>query len=97
MPEAVTHKALLILYLDETLIHSSSKELDRACDFRVFDFFVYKRPHLDNFLYEAFSNYKVAIWSTGSDDYVDLLAKEILSEGLQFEFIWVILYLINSL
>ena len=81
-------KALLILDLDETLIHSSSKELGRPCDFKVFTFFVYKRPYLDTFLKEAFSNYKVAIWSTGSDDYVDLLAKEILPEGFQFEFVW---------
>ena len=81
-------QALLILDLDETLIHSSSKELGRTCDFKVFDFYVYKRPYLDKFLKEAFSNYKVAIWSTGSDDYVDLLAKEILPEGFQFEFVW---------
>jgi carboxy-terminal domain RNA polymerase II polypeptide A small phosphatase len=81
-------KALLILDLDETLIQSYSKELGRPCDFRIFEFFVYKRPHLDYFLTEAFSNYKVAVWSTGSDDYVDLLAKEILPEGFQFEFVW---------
>jgi carboxy-terminal domain RNA polymerase II polypeptide A small phosphatase len=81
-------KALLILDLDETLIHSSSKELGRSCDFKVFDFFVYKRPHLDKFLVAVFSFYKVAIWSTGSDDYVDLLVKEILPPGLQFEFVW---------
>lgn len=79
-----THKALLILDLDETLIHSSSKELGRPCDFRVFDFHVYKRPYLDKFLTEVFSYYKVAIWSTGSDDYVDLLAKEIMPEGFRF-------------
>jgi RNA polymerase II subunit A small phosphatase-like protein len=81
-------EALLILDLDETLIHSSVTELGRACDFNVFDFFVYKRPHLDQFLMQTFSNYKVAVWSTGSDDYVDLLAKEILPEGFQFEFVW---------
>ncbi len=57
MPLNETDKALLILDLDETLIHSSSKELGRQCDFRVFDFHVYKRPHLEHFLQEAFSNF----------------------------------------
>jgi len=88
MPLNETDKALLILDLDETLIHSTSKELGRPCDFKVFNFYVYKRPCLDQFLKQAFLNYKVAIWSTGSDDYVDLLAKEILPEGFQFEFVW---------
>lgn len=88
MTPSTNDKALLILDLDETLIHSSSKELGRTCDFKVFDFYVYKRPNLDSFLNEAFSNYQVAIWSTGSDDYVDLLAKEILPVNFQFEFVW---------
>jgi carboxy-terminal domain RNA polymerase II polypeptide A small phosphatase len=83
-----TNKALLILDLDETLIHSSNDQLSRSCDFRVFDFFVYKRPHLESFLSEAFMNYNVAIWSTGSDDYVEVLAKTILPEGCNFEFVW---------
>jgi RNA polymerase II subunit A small phosphatase-like protein len=82
------NKALLILDLDETLIHSSSKELERPCDFMALAFFVYKRPHLDNFLKEAFLNYRVAVWSTGSDDYVEELAKAILPEGCWFDFVW---------
>jgi len=76
MVAANNDKALLILDLDETLIHSSSKELGRTCDLKVFDFFVYKRPHLDKFLVAVFSFYSVAIWSTRSDDYVDFLANE---------------------
>jgi carboxy-terminal domain RNA polymerase II polypeptide A small phosphatase len=39
-----TDKKLLILDLDETLIHATSKKLSREPDFIVFDYFVYKRP-----------------------------------------------------
>jgi RNA polymerase II subunit A small phosphatase-like protein len=81
-------KALLILDLDETLIHSSANELGRPCDLKIFDFFVYKRPWLPSFLTEAFIKYKIAIWSTGSDDYVEKLSDSILPEGFRFDFVW---------
>jgi hypothetical protein len=46
---AGTEKILLILDLDETLIHASEEQLDREADFRVFGYHVYIRPHLEPF------------------------------------------------
>ena len=83
-----TLKALLILDLDETLIHSSSVELGRPADFNICGFNVYKRPYLDEFLTKVFNLYRVAIWSTGSDDYVTEIANAILPSGMRYEFIW---------
>ena len=42
----------------------------------------------DEFLKKVFSLYRVAIWSTGSDDYVAEIAEAILPSGMRFEFIW---------
>lgn len=81
-------KALLILDLDETLIHSSLIELEGLCDLKIFNFYVYKRPHLDEFLKEAFKYYKIGIWSTGSDDYVEAIVKHLIPEGEHLEFVW---------
>jgi TFIIF-interacting CTD phosphatase-like protein len=41
---------LLILDLDETLIHASETPLDYRSDFLVYDYYIYKRPNLDRFL-----------------------------------------------
>ena len=45
-------KILLILDVDETLVFATEKELSRKADFIVFDYHVYKRPYLNQFLEE---------------------------------------------
>jgi RNA polymerase II subunit A small phosphatase-like protein len=42
-------KILIILDLDETLIHATDKPHDDAWDFEVFHYKVYKRPYLQEF------------------------------------------------
>lgn len=79
---------LLVLDLDETLIHATVKGLDREPDFQVSYFDVYKRPHLATFLEFAGTRFKVGIWSSAEDGYVDEIAKEIIPKGLTFEFVW---------
>ena len=41
---------LLILDIDETLVHATEEDLGRACDFETDWYVVYKRPHVDEFL-----------------------------------------------
>lgn len=53
-------KPLLIFDLDETLIHAIESELDLACDFRFMDFWVYRRPFLDQLLSEVSLHYELA-------------------------------------
>jgi carboxy-terminal domain RNA polymerase II polypeptide A small phosphatase len=69
--------ALLILDLDETLIHSSEHELERAADFRVGSYFTYKRPHLETFLGVCFEHFEVAVWTASTEDYASEIVKEI--------------------
>ena len=75
-------KKLLILDLDETLIHATDDyQLEGDYDFK-FElggtkwsweqktvYFVMKRPFLDEFLKYAFQNFNVAIWTAGGIDY----------------------------
>ena len=49
------NRPLLILDLDETLIHASAQELETPAHFRVSKYWVYRRPHLDVFLDYCFS------------------------------------------
>jgi RNA polymerase II subunit A small phosphatase-like protein len=79
---------LIILDLDETLIHATPNKLDIVEDF-VFDkYFVYKRPFLDQFLFELSSDFKVGIWSSADDEYVEAIVKTITPPGMIFEMTW---------
>ena len=49
MPYKNDHKTLLILDLDETLIHGTSEPIKRPADFEVFGYHIYLRPYLSTF------------------------------------------------
>lgn len=44
------NKPLAILDVDETLIYATKEKLIREPDFEVFDYRVYKRPNLNEFI-----------------------------------------------
>lgn len=79
---------LLVLDLDETLIHSSEKLLNIKNDFKFEQYFVYNRPFLNEFLTDISSHYRIAIWSSGDDDYVNEIVSAITPNNVQFEFVW---------
>ena len=82
------NKTLLILDLDETLIHASDKELDRPADFLLDPYHVYKRPHLDAFLAAVENDFFLAAWSSASDEYVQEVCRHIFRKPEQLLFIW---------
>jgi len=79
---------LLILDVDETLIFASGKKLERQYDFKVFDYYIYKRPRLEEFLYEMNEIYNLAIWSSAGDKYIETLIPLMTPKSIKFEFIW---------
>ncbi|WP_244227596.1 NIF family HAD-type phosphatase [Corallococcus aberystwythensis] len=79
---------LLVLDLDETLVHSSEKPLAREADFQVLGHFVHVRPHLEPFLRECASRFRLAIWSAGTDPYVAAIVKRIVPPELELDFVW---------
>ena len=83
-----TTRPLLILDLDETLIHGSESRLHRDADFMVGPFHVYKRPHLESFLDATTPHFDVAIWSSASSDYVDGIASVLADFVPAWQFIW---------
>ena len=60
---------LLILDLDETLLYATAQPLARPADFRVGEYHVYKRPHVDDFLAQCFTGFDVAVWTSASANY----------------------------
>jgi len=70
-------RKLLILDLDETLVHASVEPLDREADFVAFEYHVYKRPHLDVFLDFAFDAFDVGVWTSSGKEYAQVVVDRI--------------------
>lgn len=81
-------RKLLILDLDETLIHATEQKLNREYDFSVGQYFVYKRPFLQEFLEFCFENFDVAVWTTATKSYAEEILQTILKKDFFLKFLW---------
>ncbi|MDY6899784.1 MAG: HAD family hydrolase [Cyanobacteriota bacterium] len=86
------NQKLLILDIDETLIFSSEKQLDRLPDFKL-DFglekyFVYTRPGLEEFISSCNNWFNLAVWTASSSDYAREVVKNIFPNNLKLAFIF---------
>lgn len=83
-------RCLLILDLDETLIHAAETPLDRPADFRVGPYFAYKRPHLADFLTRVMESFEVGVWTSASPDYAEIVVSAIFPDDARsrLRFVW---------
>lgn len=79
---------LLILDLDETLIYAGETPLDRAADFHVGPYHVYRRPYVDEFLSGCFERFDVAVWSSSSPAYAAEVVDALLPDPKLLAFVW---------
>ncbi len=79
---------LIILDLDETLVHASEYELTLPCDFMVNKYFVYKRPYLDQFLTALSTHFSIGIWSSADDNYVAEIVARLTTAQVNFTVVW---------
>lgn len=82
------NKILLVLDLDETLIHATATKLGDDFAFQIYHYYVYKRPGLDVFLRTCAANFQLAVWSSASDDYVAEVVKRIFPADIKLAFVW---------
>ena len=71
--ESINQKIKLILDLDNTLIYSTVQKIDKLQNGTRIDnkFYVYKRPHLDNFLSTLSEFCDLAIYTSSTQEYAD--------------------------
>jgi len=90
-------KPLLILDIDETLIHTDTvpleyeKHLDFDFKFKGVGnslYYVKKRPYLDEFLNYAFENFDIAIWTAAGAEYADEILKAIGLDKSKLKFFY---------
>jgi len=79
---------LLILDLDETLIFSTIIKQPFKEDFIVEKYFVYKRPGLKEFINFASNNFELAVWSSSTSDYAQIIVNNIFDSPEILKFIW---------
>ena len=79
---------LLILDLDETLIYGTEEPLQREADFVVGPYAVYRRPYLAGFLTCCSRCFRLAVWSTATDEYVRPVVERIMPVGIELAFVW---------
>ncbi len=79
---------LVILDLDETLIHSRREPLERAPDFFLDPLSVYFRPSATELISALAQKFELAVWSAGSPLYVDTVVQTIFPEGINPLFVW---------
>ncbi|BAY86222.1 hypothetical protein NIES267_57280 [Calothrix parasitica NIES-267] len=82
------YNKLLILDIDETLIYSSEKQLDRIPDFKLDEYFVYIRPGLKEFILSCSKLFSLAIWTASSSEYAREAIKNIFPDNLKLEFVF---------
>lgn len=79
---------LLILDLDETLIHATENKLEIPEDFQFEQYYVYKRPHLGTFLEAISKHFTIGIWSSADDNYVTEIVQRIKPDTIDLKVIW---------
>ena len=79
---------LLILDLDETLIYATEELPRREHDFTVGPYAIYRRPYLTEFLTSCTACYRLAVWSTATDEYVRQVVQHILPPDIELAFAW---------
>ena len=81
-------RMLLILDLDETLVHATRVPLARRPDHQVFNYSLYLRPGLGSFLQHVSSVFRLAVWTSSTLDYAEAVVALLFADPLALEFIW---------
>lgn len=81
---------LVVLDCDECLIHTrETSYVNRADQFSPGDgLFTIKRPGLDAFIQEVMATCDVAVWSSGTEPYVQAIVRNIFPDPTRLKFIW---------
>lgn len=81
-------RILVVLDLDETLIHCSPFDFKDDCDFSIDENRCQKRKGLEEFIRDLSYSFDLAIWSSAPDDYVEKVSKAIKPKEVDFKFVW---------
>jgi TFIIF-interacting CTD phosphatase-like protein len=82
------NKKLVIFDLDETLVFATVHRLEREPDFEVGPYAVYKRPFVDALIAFCAAHFKIAVWTSSSEDYAAGVVRQLFAHDEQLEFVF---------
>jgi RNA polymerase II subunit A small phosphatase-like protein len=83
---AAVERLLLILDLDETLVHAREEPLEREPDFRFEGYSVYLRPFAREFVRRSAEEHRLAVWNSSGREYAQAIVGW-LFDGVELEFL----------
>jgi TFIIF-interacting CTD phosphatase-like protein len=84
----MTESHLLVLDLDETLVHTTGDPLPVPHQFRVGSGYGYERPGLREFLGRCQRSFLLAVWSASNRAHTDAVVGHIFGGGKDLAFSW---------
>ena len=81
-------RKLIVLDIDETLLHASITKLDLPLDYKAARTFIYKRPYVNRFLSYCLQNFHVAVWTNASAGFAEEVFDQVLPISRHLEFLW---------
>ncbi|NUO53490.1 MAG: HAD family hydrolase [Polyangiaceae bacterium] len=82
------NRLLIILDLDETLVHVTESPPPWRPHFTVRGYAGYRRPHLDTFLAELRGRYDLAVWTAAGRTYAEAVLTEVMPWHAELAFLW---------
>lgn len=82
------NKKLLIFDLDETLVYATAERLARAHDFEVGPYAVYKRPYVDELIAFCAEHFRIAVWTSSSENYAAGVVRQLFANDETLEFVY---------
>jgi RNA polymerase II subunit A small phosphatase-like protein len=84
----VDERHLLILDLDETLVHATRQPLDYAPVSQIGPYAVYLRPGVQDFLESIAGHFRLAVWTSSSATYAEAIVAMLFADASALEFVW---------
>jgi carboxy-terminal domain RNA polymerase II polypeptide A small phosphatase len=84
----VDERHLLILDLDETLVYATNGSVPRTPDFEIPPYVLYLRPGVEVFLDWALEHFRVAVWTSSSPKYAEIVTSILFRDISKLEFVW---------
>jgi RNA polymerase II subunit A small phosphatase-like protein len=79
---------LLVLDLDETLLHATETPLAHEAPHAVPPYFLYLRPGLSEFVEQVSKLFRLAVWTSSSPSYARAVCPLIFQDLALLEFVW---------
>lgn len=78
---------LLVLDLDESLIHATEQPLETPHHFDCGPYMVYKRPHVTEFLSSISEHFELGVWTSSTADYATCITDNLFTGVADLSFI----------